>query len=215
MINLNNLLITLDGPAGSGKQRIAKYIAKKFRLFHLDSGILYRRLAKIIFNQKIDYKNDKELKNFLAKIKKLSCRTHKNLRTEKTGLITSQIATNSKIRIFINLQQKIIVSEMILKYRGVIIDGRDIGSKVFKNAKIKLFVEVKPEIRAKRRHKQLIGLGEKSIYAQILKEIKLRDNKDMQRAESPLIVPKNSIIIDNSNNFDQTIKQINNIMKNI
>ena len=92
------------------------------------------------------------------------------------------------------------------------IDGRDIGSNVFKNANIKLFIEVNSKIRAKRRHKQLIEQGEKSIYSEILKDINLRDKNDKNRVFSPLIVPKKAIIIDNSYSFKHTIYQINNAL---
>ena len=97
---------------------------------------------------------------------------------------------------------------MLKLHIGCVIDGRDIGSKVFKDAKIKLFIEVQPEIRAKRRHKQLIALGEKSIYGQILKEINLRDNTDKNRKESPLVKPAGAIVINNSSCFHKTIRQI-------
>ena len=110
------------------------------------------------------------------------------------------------------MHQKKIVSKKLLTYRGCVIDGRDIGAKVFKDARIKLFINVNSEIRAKRRHKQLIEQGEKSIYGQILKEIKLRDKQDQERKESPLIVPRGAITIDNSSNFKETIKQINNAL---
>ena len=63
---MNKIIISIDGPAGSGKQRIAKYISKKYNLYHLDSGILYRRLASIIIKKNINYKNIQELKNFLS-----------------------------------------------------------------------------------------------------------------------------------------------------
>ena len=92
--------------------------------------------------------------------------------------------------------------------KGFVIDGRDIGSVVFKNADLKLFIEVKPSVRAKRRHKQLIDLGEKSIYAEILKEIKLRDRQDIIRSNSPLVVPKGAHIINNSGLFKDTLKKI-------
>ena len=168
---MNNFIIAVDGPAGSGKQRISKYIAKKYNLFHLDSGVLYRRMASTILKQKIDYNNQFNIKRLIDEIIYLSPRNHKSLRTENIGNITSKIATIPLVRKFVNNQQKIIVKEMLKLYIGCVIDGRDIGSKVFRDAKIKLFIEVPAEIRAKRRHKQLIALGEKSIYGQILKEI--------------------------------------------
>ena len=205
---MNNFTIAIDGPAGSGKQRIAKYIAKKYNLFHLDSGVLYRRMAFIILKQKIDYNNHFNIKKIIDKIGYLSPRNHKSLRTENIGNLTSKIATIPLVRNFVNKQQKIIVKKMLKLHIGCVIDGRDIGSIVFRDAKIKLFIEVQPEIRAKRRHKQLIALGEKSIYGQILKEINLRDKTDKNRRESPLVKPARAIVINNSNCFKKTIIQI-------
>ena len=101
------------------------------------------------------------------------------------------------------------------KKKGFVIDGRDIGSVVFKTADLKLFIEVKPIVRAERRHKQLIDLGEKSIYAEILKEIKLRDKQDIARASSPLVIPKGANIIDNSGLFNNTLKKINQLIGQI
>ena len=99
-------------------------------------------------------------------------RNNNNLRNEHIGKISSIIAKINFVRIHVNKQQ-IFHTKQKTKKKGFVIDGRDIGSVVFKNADLKLFIEVNPNVRAKRRHKQLIDLGEKSIYAEILKEIKL------------------------------------------
>ena len=215
VISLNNFIISIDGPSGSGKEKIARYIAKKYNLFHLDSGILYRRLSLLILENKIDIKNKKKLSIFIKSINKISTKKHKNLRTEIISKTTSKIAKNKEIRNFINYQQKIIVKDMLKSYKGCVIDGRDIGSNVFKNAKIKLFITVSAKIRAKRRHKQLIEQGEKSIYSQILRDINLRDNKDKNRSASPLKVPSNAIIVDNSSSFINTINQIKKALQKI
>tara|TARA_Y100000741_G_scaffold345380_1_gene310765 strand:- start:136 stop:789 length:654 start_codon:yes stop_codon:yes gene_type:complete len=215
VISLNNFIISIDGPSGSGKEKIARYIAKKYNLFHLDSGILYRRLSLLILENKIDIKNKKKLSIFLKSINKISTKKHKNLRKEKISIFTSKIATIPIIREFINKTQRLVVKNVLKTYRGCVIDGRDIGAKVFKNAKIKLFIEVKPKIRAKRRHKQLIEQGEKSIYSRILRDINLRDNKDKNRSASPLKVPSNAIIIDNSSSFRNTIIQIKKALNKI
>ena len=212
---MSNIIISIDGTAGSGKRRIAKYISKKYSFFHLDSGVLYRRLASIIIKQKINYNNIKILKQFLLNINYISPKSHKILRKEVVGNEASKIAKISRIRDFINMHQRNIVKKIKRPYLGCVIDGRDIGSKVFKNAKIKLFIQVNPEIRAKRRHKQLIEQGEKSIYSRILKEINLRDKTDINRKESPLVVPKGAIIIENSNSFKKTIEQINKALRKI
>ena len=101
------------------------------------------------------------------------------------------------------------------KKNGFVIDGRDIGSVVFKRAFLKLYVDVDVNIRAKRRYKQLIDKGEKSIYRKILEDIKLRDKKDKSRKNSPLVIPKGAKIIDNSQPFKNTIEQISNIIERI
>lgn len=212
---MSNLIISVDGKAGSGKAKIAKYIAEKYKLFHLDSGLLYRSLAYIIFKRKLKFTNIKILTEFINSIKILPSKNLKVLRKENIGKLASKIAKIQIVRNFVNKQQKIIVQKKLQIYRGCVIDGRDIGSKVFKNAKIKLFVEVSAEIRAKRRHKQLIELGEKSIYSQILKEINLRDKTDIERKNSPLVMPKGSLLINNSKSFNETISQLKIALTNI
>ena len=212
-IFLNNLILTIDGPSGSGKEKIAKYISNKYNLYHLDSGILYRRLTAILIKNKIELNNDQEIKKFLKTIETLSHKKHSSLRNEIIGKKTSQIAKITFVRSFINKQQHIIVSKILKKYHGCVIDGRDIGSKVFKNAQIKLFIKANIEIRAKRRHKQLLDQGEKSIYTRILKDLKLRDKSDTNRKASPLTIPINAIIIDNSNSFQYTCEQIEKVFK--
>ena len=192
---LDNLIITIDGPSGSGKEKIAKYISKKYQLYHLDSGILYRRIAAKFSKKNININDEQKIKKLLKSIKILSHRRHLSLRSEDIGKKASIIATRKTVRNFINKQQHLIVNKILEKYKGCVIDGRDIGKKVFKYAQIKLFISVNVEIRAKRRHKQLIEQGEKSIYSGILRDLKLRDKKDINRAISPLFRPHNSILI--------------------
>ena len=206
---MNKKIISIDGPSGSGKERISKYIARKYNFYHLDSGILYRRLSYLIIKNKVDIHNKNNLSVFLKSIKKISNRKHQILRKENISKNTSFIATKPIIRKFINQIQKKTVNKILRSNKGCVIDGRDIGSHVFKNAKIKLYIEVSSEIRAKRRHKQLIERGEKSIYTRILKDINLRDKTDKTRSSSPLVVPKGAIIINNSLSFKNTILQIN------
>lgn len=203
------LIISIDGPAGSGKERIAKYIANKYNLFHLDSGVLYRRLAFLLIKEGINLNNEYLISQYIKFIKVLSARYHPNLRKEIVSQTSSEIAKLQFVRNFINKQQKLVVENKLNAKKGCVVDGRDIGSKVFKEAKIKLYIDVNIIIRAKRRHKQLIAMGEKSIHAQILKEMKLRDKNDKSRKNSPLVIPKGAIIIDNSSNFKKTINLIN------
>ena len=210
---MKKIIITIDGPAASGKGRIAKYVAKKYNFLHIDSGLLYRKVAKLLVDYKIDLNNSNLIKKLLIN-NKLSLRNNNNLRNEQIGKVTSIVAKMNLIRGYVNKQQ-IMHTRQKTKRKGFVIDGRDIGSVVFKNADLKLFIEVKPSVRAKRRHKQLIDLGEKSIYAKILKEIKLRDRQDIIRKNSPLVVPKGAHIIDNSNSFRKTLSKINQLIGQI
>ena len=207
-------IITVDGPAGSGKERICKYIARKYKLYHLDSGILYRRLAYELEKKNIKTFEVNKIKRILQNIKKLSFRKDPVLRKEKIGKAASEIAKLDFIRFFINSQQRL-TTKLPNKKNGFVIDGRDIGSVVFKKAFLKLYIDVDVSIRAKRRYKQLIDNGEKSIYLKILKDIKLRDKTDKTRKNSPLVVPRGAKVINNSHTFKKTIAQIRNIIEGI
>ncbi len=211
---MKKILITVDGKAASGKERIAKFIGKKYKLKHLDSGILYRRLALFIKKKNINIDNENELKKTVSFISHLSYRKHKNIRTEEISKISSKIAVYGFVRKLINKIQRDFVSNND-KYKGFVVDGRDIGSVVFKKADVKLYIEVNEKNRAERRYKQLIDTGEKSIYQKILEELRLRDNKDITRKNSPLVVPKGAFIIDNNGSFKETKDQIKTILKKI
>ena len=207
-------IITVDGPAGSGKEKICKYIARKYKLFHIDSGILYRRLAYELQKKNIKSFEVDKIKRILKNIRKLSLRKTQTLRKEKIGNAASEIAKLDFVRYFINSQQRL-ATKTTNKKKGFVIDGRDIGSVVFKSAFLKLYIDVDVNIRAKRRYKQLIDNGEKSIYLKILKDIKLRDKTDITRKNSPLVVPRGAKIINNSHSFKKTIAQIRNIIEGI
>ena len=211
---MKKLIITIDGPAASGKEKIAKYISKKWKLNHLDSGILYRRLALIFFIENIDIKNIGKIKNKLKEIDQISFRNSKKIRTQAISKLASKIAIHNCVRSFVNKLQYNFVNKN-KKIRGFVIDGRDIGSVVFKKADLKLYIDVNPEIRAKRRYKQLIDSGEKSIYPKILKDIKLRDKQDKLRKHSPLVIPKGSHIINNNGSFKDTVNQISILLDRI
>ena len=207
-------IITVDGPAGSGKEKISRYIARKYRLHHLDSGTLYRRLAYELSKKNIKCFEIDKIRKFIKNIKNISIRKTQALRKEEVGKAASEIAKLDFVRYFINSQQRL-ATKAPNKKKGFIIDGRDIGSVVFKKAFLKLYIDVDVNIRAKRRYKQLIDNGEKSIYLKILKDIKLRDKTDKTRKNSPLVVPKGAKIIDNSHTFKNTIAQIRNIIEGI
>ena len=207
-------IVTIDGPAASGKEKIAKFISRKWKLKHLDSGILYRRLAYILIKKYVKLDDKNEIQKKIKEITKISYRKSKQIRTQDISKLASKIAIYDFVRNYINKLQYDFVKNF-KNTRGFVIDGRDIGSVVFKKADIKLYIEVNPEIRAKRRYKQLIDSCEKSIYPKILKDIKLRDKKDRFRKNSPLVIPKDAYIVKNDGNFRSTIKQLDNLLSKL
>ena len=190
-------IITIDGPAGSGKGKIAKYVAKKWKLKHLDSGIFYRRIAYIISKKKINPIDKTTIKILINGIDQISSQKNKILRSEKISNIASIIAEYKFVRDFVNTQQKLTVKKSKNK-NGFVIDGRDIGSVVFPNADLKLFLKASEQVRAKRRYDELIDEGYKVDYKDILENIISRDSKDTKRKDSPLIIAKDAVVIDNS-----------------
>ena len=208
---MKKIIISIDGPAASGKGKIAKYISKKWKYKHLDSGTLYRRLAFILIKNQVNTDFEEDIKKSIKKIKTISYRKSKKLRTEKISKIASKIAIYDFVRNFINKIQRNFVNSRSIN-DNFVIDGRDIGSVVFKNAKLKLYIDVSVKNRAKRRYKQLIDTGEKSIYPKILKDIKLRDKKDIKRKNSPLVIPLGAHIVDNNGSFDETKKIIDSLI---
>ena len=171
-------------------------------------------MALIFFKSNLEINDVNKLKKKLSQIDKLTYRKSKNLRLQEIGEIASIIAVYNPVRRFVNKLQYDFVNKN-KNNQGFVIDGRDIGSVVFKKADIKLYIEVNSEIRAKRRYKQLIDSGEKSIYPKILKDIKLRDKQDKLRKHSPLVIPKGSQIINNNGSFKDTVNQINILLDKI
>ena len=211
---MKSKIITIDGPAASGKEKISKYISKRWKLRHLDSGILYRRLALILLKNNIKFDDVTNIKKKIREIGVISYRKSKKIRTQEISMLASKIAIHNFVRLYINkLQHKFVKNNQDLQ--GFVIDGRDIGSVVFKNADLKLYIDVNSKIRAKRRYKQLIDSGEKSIYRKILKDIELRDRQDKLRKYSPLVIPKDAYIVDNSRSFKNTTKQLTKLIDNI
>ncbi len=207
-------IITIDGPAASGKGEIAKYISKKWKFKHLDSGILYRRLAYNLFEKKININSLGKIKTFMKNNMEISYKKSKKLRNEEISKLASKIAVHGFVRDYINSMQRKFINNSLID-NSFVIDGRDIGSVVFKKASLKLYIEVNEENRAKRRYKQLIDSGEKSIYRKILKDIKLRDKKDKSRKNSPLVIPSDAVIINNNGSFRKTTYQLNKLIKKL
>lgn len=209
--------IAIDGPAGSGKSTIAKKLSEKLGFFHLNTGSMYRTMALYFVEKNLDFENEEVVKNnaqnILLEVKfengeqsdYLNGRyvTHL-LREEKVTYASSFISQFACIREIAVKQQQSVASRM-----NVIMEGRDIGTKVLPNANYKFFLTASPEERARRRLNQIISSGGTAEYDEVLNEIKQRDERDLTREMSPLVQADDAILVDSDNmNVEQVVEFI-------
>lgn len=215
---MKNYIIALDGPAGSGKSTIAKIIAKNFNLTYLDTGAMYRMVALYILENNIDFNNVTAMEKILDSIqvdivdnkfilngKDVSL----EIRTPEVTKIVSPVSAIKAVRVkLVDLQRK------ISKGKKVILDGRDIGTVVFPNADLKIFLIASPEERAKRRVKDYASKGISENFETVLKDIIERDHSDSTREESPLKKAEDAIEVDTSSlNIAESVQVISNLIK--
>jgi len=194
---INNMIIALDGTAASGKGTLGRLLSKEYKYAYLDTGKLYRIVAYIIIKDKIDHNNisliKKNFKNF--NFERISI-LDKDLKNDKVGKLASIIANYKELRnILLNYQREFAFKKH-KSINGVILDGRDIGTVVLPDANIKFFVDASLEVRAERRWKELISLGQSTIKRNVLKDLRNRDERDSQRKHSPLIPASDAVLLD-------------------
>ena len=194
-------IVTIDGPSASGKGTLARNIAKYLGFEILDSGLLYRVYAYLYdcgiehaqitetINQDITFKSDE---SGIVVLKEKNNITDE-LRKESTAKAASKISALPETRENLLLLQRGFYSS-----KGLVADGRDMGTVVFPNAKLKIFLNASPEIRAKRRQLELQNRGQEVNMLALIEDIKQRDLKDKTRKLSPLIPAEDSIVIDSS-----------------
>ena len=193
-------LITIDGPAGSGKGTIAKQLSQELKLNYLDSGAIYRILGFYLKENNIPIENDALVKERIqkAKIQFIEDTIYLNdrdvtdaIRTESIAKMASLIAAKKTVReSILDLQRS------FLQKPGLVAEGRDMGTVVFPEAKHKFFLTATVEERASRRYKQLISKGFDVNIADLVVEIQERDFRDTNRTISPLVPAANAVIID-------------------
>lgn len=200
--------IAIDGTAASGKGTLAKGLAKKLGYDYLDTGLLYRRLALDIYKKgltKFNLINEKGIIsnaniNMLADITlnlTLPLSDHPDLRKQEISHLSAVIASIPEIREILFKKQRMFANKPPSK-AGVILDGRDIGSVILPEAKIKFFIDAKPEIRAKRRYAELKGLSAEVQEETILDDLIKRDKADRTRHVAPLKQVPDAFFIDSS-----------------
>lgn len=207
---MEKIIITLDGPAASGKSSIADKLADILNFKVLHSGLIYRAMAKNIIQNNIDI-NDKD--SVITKAKEIHFKdlNSDELKTEIIGDTASKISIYQELRDYSNLLQRSFCDQ----YHKVIVEGRDAGTIVFPNANIKIFISATPKVRATRRFKELQAKGFDVIYERILCDLISRDNSDANRKIAPLKLAENSIFFDNSNlSFSESVDHLVTLIKN-
>jgi len=208
---VGKITIAIDGFSSTGKSTIAKALAKKLGYIYVDTGAMYRAVTLYAMNH-----NFVSLDNFdrealvrslpsisltfkfnvdkgFAEIYLNGVNVENEIRTLEVSQLVSKVSANSSVR------KKLVFEQQVMgKDKGIVMDGRDIGTVVFPDAEIKLFMTASPDTRAQRRYKELITKGDAVSYEEILQNVVERDHLDSTRKDSPLIKAKDAIEIDNS-----------------
>lgn len=189
------MIIAIDGPSASGKGTLARKLATRFGLAHLDTGSLYRAVALKVLAAGAD-PADRKAAAKAAQALSFSSLDNPKLRGEAVGEAASVVAANPEVRKALLAFQRRFASHPPGGKRGAVIDGRDIGTVVCPGADLKFFVTASPEERARRRTHELEQRGEPADYGQILANIRERDRRDMERENSPLRPAEDAHLLD-------------------
>lgn len=200
---MKNLIVAIDGPAGSGKSTIAKLLAKKYDLTYIDTGAMYRMITLYLLENNIDISDLKEVERVLNTVN-LDMQGDKfyldnvdvstKIREKRINDNVSKVASIKIVRSnLVDLQRK------ISNNKNVILDGRDVGTVIFPNAQVKIFLIASPEERARRRYNEFLEKKTEITYDEVLKSIKERDHIDSTRDESPFVKADDAIELDSTN----------------
>lgn len=216
-----NLVITVDGPSGAGKGTLCQLLAKHFNFALLDSGALYRLTALAALNGKVDLDNEAEVADIAANLDitfvvfEQGVRTElagedvsSAIREERVGMTASKVAAYPTVRAALLERQRAFAT-----VKGLVADGRDMGTVVFPNAPAKIFLTASAEARANRRVAQLKNAGVDGIdYQKIYDDIVARDKQDSERASAPLKPADDAVLIDSTAlTIDQVLQRAINL----
>jgi cytidylate kinase len=202
---MRDIIVAIDGYSSCGKSTIAKALAKYAGYTYVDTGAMYRATAlyasragltdrleeviSVLDNIQIDFIQTLEGQHVTLNGEDVEA----YIRTLEIGNLASQISTIKEVRAFLVAQQQAMGEK-----KGIVMDGRDIGTVVFPNAELKLFLTASPEVRAERRFMELQAKGENPVYEDVLRDTNDRDYRDTHRAESPLRQAEDAVVVDNS-----------------
>ncbi len=209
--------IAMDGPVGAGKSSIARAVADRLNILHLDTGAMYRAVGLTAISRGVSV-NDEEAVSALCKEISLTVEHHADgqhtlvngrdvtgsLRTEEVSMAASRVATYPGVR-----AEMVAIQQRLAKTTSMLVDGRDIGTRVLPDATIKIFLTAQAEERARRRYVQLQEAGASDTFEQVLEDLRRRDDQDMNRKTDPLRVAEDAVVVDSTDcTFEQTVERI-------
>lgn len=215
------MIIAIDGPSGSGKSTLGRMLARALKLLYIDTGSMYRAVALAVIDAQID-PSDKEAVTALANTIEIDLEgdpdslsvllngrdVTDHIRTEKVTEMSSVVSTIPGVR------RAMVERQRAISKRGAVLNGRDIGTVVFPDADLKFFLTAGPEERAERRFKEDQEAGASTTFAETLADMIERDRRDSTRADSPLKVAEDAIVIDSTGKsidevFEEMMGRIN------
>ncbi len=188
------MIVAIDGPAASGKGTLAKRVAVHYGLPHLDTGLLYRAVARDALAQGIDL-DDAGTAAKVASGLQVATLDDSALRTVGAGEAASRVARHPAVRTALLAYQRSFAN----RADGAVLDGRDIGTVICPDADVKLFVNASAEVRAMRRFLELTGRGIAVSEASVLADIRARDERDLTRGSAPLVQAPDAVLLETSN----------------
>ena len=213
--------VALDGPGGAGKSSIAKQVAKTKGIVYVDTGAMYRAIALYMLRHNVDIHDNAAVVKALEGVDiNLEYRdgtqcvilcgedVSSAIRENPVSMAASVTSAYKEVRAFLMDAQR-----SVAKTTSVIMDGRDIGTVVLPDAEVKIFLSADPEVRAERRHKELLEKGQDISFEEVLEDIKQRDERDTTRKESPLRQAEDAVLLDTSHlDFRQSIQAVMDII---
>lgn len=214
--------VAIDGPAGAGKSTIAKLVSKKLNYIYVDTGAMYRAIGLYLIKNNISADDEKSIDKAIAdadiSIDYIDSVQHvyidgedvtDKLRTEQVGNMASSCS------IYLSVREKLVsLQRDIAKKQNVVMDGRDIATKVLPNADTKIYLTASVDTRAERRYKELKEKNVTCDIETIKKDIEDRDYRDMHRKNSPLVQAEDAVLIDSSNmSIDEVVDKILELVK--
>lgn len=215
---MRHRVITIDGPAGSGKSTVAREVASRLGFTFLDTGALYRAAALVIHGSGVGVHDDRAcgeavhdmLITFSGSRISLNGRdVTEEIRTPEISHMASSIAVHPSVR-----RELLGIQRSFPARTPVVVEGRDTGSVVFPDADLKIYLDADPDERAKRRHRELAARGMDCSMERVLTDMRDRDRRDATRAVSPLVVPEGAIVVDTTHlSLDEVVETILSLVR--